>query len=385
MPERFLCDISVCEEDVYNSLAGLDASKAMGLDQIGPKILKTCAVALYPVITRLFQMCLNDCKIPSEWKLHKIVPIFKAKDKVQIANYRPISLLSCLSKVFEHVVYDKISGFLYEVIDPAQFGFLPNHSCVQQLLLMVEMILENWESGGGTDVIYLDIRKAFDTVPHRELLHKLRMAGISGKLWRLLKDYLTNRFHCVSVDGELSSFLPVRSGVPQGSILGPLMFLVYINDLPRALPLVGVLMFADDTKLLQKVVNECDRLRMQEELGNVMQWSSMWKLDFNELKCVVLSFGRSQAENYTMREEHLACSSSCKDLGVTVCTDLSWSQHHKNIIGKAYQILGLIRRTFGGSCNVETRKTLYLTLVRSKLTYCSQVWSAYSTAKLATS
>ena len=156
----------------YYVLVSLNPNKAMGVDCIGPKVLKTCAIALYLPIHHLFSLCISQHKFPEEWNIHRITPIFKSGDKSNVKNYRPISLLCCISKVLERIIYDKIIDFISVSISKGQFGFLPNRSCVQQLLLFVNSIHNSLESKTQTDVIYLDFKKAFDSVPHGELLFK---------------------------------------------------------------------------------------------------------------------------------------------------------------------------------------------------------------------
>ncbi len=163
-------------------LTSLNPTKAQGIDGIGPKILRSCASALYVVIHHLFTMSLWYYKIPFEWKVHCIVPIYKSGDKSSVTNYRPISLLCCISKVLERLMYDKIFPFVGRMISTAQFGFLKNHSCLQQLLTFLDNVINSLTCNEQIDTVYLDFRKAFDKVPHTELLHKLKSIGISGSL-----------------------------------------------------------------------------------------------------------------------------------------------------------------------------------------------------------
>ena len=372
-----LSDVVISEDEVYHALITLDSSKAMGLDGIGPRVLRACALALCPVLHHLFSLCLTQQKFPMDWKLHKIVPVFKSADKSSIANYRPISLLSVTSKVFERLIVDKIGDFIFRTITPSQFGFLPCHSSVQQVLLFINALLQNWNSGSVSEVIYLDICKAFDSVPHQELLFKLWRAGIVGNLWCLLRDYLTSRLQCVAVEDSISGFLPVSSGVPQGSIVGPLLFILYVNDLPVAVPSSKVFMYADDTKLLRHIHCEADYHGLQSALDLLSSWSDKWLLRFNGQKCVSLAFAKKNCVSTfdcSLNGKVLDRKDSVKDLGIVMSSDLTWSKHLDFIIAKSYKQLGLLRRTFGVSIGVDTKKSLYLSLVRSQLSYASQIW-----------
>ena len=243
-----LSKINISDLDVYNVLVGLDTTKAMGPDGIPPIVLSTCASALYKPLHYLFSMCLNSGYLPFEWKLHKVTPIYKSGDRCQIKNYRPISLLCNTSKVLERLIYNKIIDHVISYVKPVQFGFMPCRSTVQQLLLFMHDIFNSCQ----TDAIYLDISKAFDTVSHVHLLDKLTSIDIVGDLWLWFRAYLMNRFQYVSVNNYYSQLLPVESGVPQGSILGPLLFVVYVNDLPDTVLHSKILLFADDTKCFRQ-------------------------------------------------------------------------------------------------------------------------------------
>ena len=249
-------------------------------------------------------------------------------------------------------------------------------STLQQMLVFLNHIVNN---PAQTDVIYLDIRKAFDTVSHSILLRKLWLAGITGSFWAWFKAYLTNRVQKVSINNSLSDTLPVVSGVPQGSILGPILFLIYINGITESVQHSHLLQFADDTKCFKSVSSISDQALLQDDLNTLCHWAISVQLEFNLSKCTQVTFKPSPATSslatsYDMLHCSLSCNDTCKDLGLIVSNDITRDKHYEYVIARAYKILGLIRRTFSVShCSLAKAK-LYTTLVRSQLTYCTQLW-----------
>ena len=222
----------------------------------------------------------------------------------------------------------------------------------------------------------MDIRKAFDSIPHNALLLKLWLVGICGNLWSWFKGYLLSRTQCVTVRGHWSEFLPVLSGVPMGSILGPLLFLVYINDLPAATSFSTTLMFADDTKCLRNVRIISDCRLLQKDLRAFSKWSTTARLQFNIAKSAILRFCPSDPPfDFPYSFDNMQSTlQSYTDLGVTMYSSLNWSLHYNVLCSKAYRILGLLRRLFSPSCSVQAKQLLYMSLVRSQLTFCSPIW-----------
>ena len=262
-------------------------------------------------------------------------------------------------------------------ISSSQFGFIRNHSTVKQLLLHTKNIICASERNKQLDTINLDIRKAFDTVPHDLLLLNLWNVGVTGSLWRLLQAYLLYRHQCVSVEGHHSGWLSVGSGVPQGSILGPLLFIIHINDLPSFVSFSSTLLYADDTKLSHPVSSPSDCSLLQLDIQALEQWSSHSGLSFNASKSFLMRFcNRSPlaSVDYSLNDSVISYVSSCRDLGVIFSSDLSWTDHYKVISRNAYNQLYVIKRSFSAFCPPHIKRLLYISLVRSKLSYCSQVW-----------
>ena len=342
--------------------------------------MKLCADTLAQPLHSFFSTCIELGTIPQEWKIHKICPIPKSGNLLEVKNYRPISLLSIVSKVLERIIFNKIIDFLRPKFSKQQFGFQKNKSSLSQLLSSFAYILEEIDKGSTVDMIFLDLKKAFDTVPHEELLFKLWNIGITGPLWFWFKSYLANRQHFVSVDNNSSTLLPVLSGVPQGSILGPVLFLVYINDLPEQINYASCYLFADDTKLIKSIRGINDSLLMQSDVDSLHRWCEQWKLKLNASKCQTLSISLSnhhqnhQCQHYSIDGAKLDSTNSQRDLGVLVKCDLSWTDHLNQICGRGYRSLNMIRRTIPPGATIILKKQLYISLVRSHLTYCSQLW-----------
>ena len=229
------------------------------------------------------------------------------------------------------------------------------------------------------DTVYLDFSKAFDKVNHELLLLKLRRMGIGGKLLRWFSDYLSGRYQKVTVLGETSHSLPVLSGVPQGSILGPLLFLVYVNDLPTCVSSTSsVAMFADDTKCYRRIKSVDDAEALQLDLNRIAEWCMKWQMELNQGKCCVLRVTRNTNPTlyqYRLHGQELKSVNKQRDLGVIVTEDLKWTTNVRDVSSKANRMLGYVKRASYDMREPKSRKILYLALVRSKLGYCSQVWA----------
>ena len=376
-PHTQLCTIDIDDNDVYEALSILDTTKAMGTDNASPRVLKACACALCQPLTILFQACIRNCQLPEIWKVHKITPIPKSSNNSHIANYRPISLLCIPSKVLESIIYTKIIDFIRPRLSDRQFGFLSGRSSTMQLLKCYSQVMQAFEDSNPVDMLYLDIRKAFDSVPHEELLFKLWRIGITGPLWKWFRAYLKGRHHYVHYSGHPSPLLPVLSGVPQGSVLGPLLFLIYINDIPDYIHASTVYHFADDTKLLKVMRTTSDSSELQADLDAVNLWGKEWLLTLNTRKSAHLTFSLSRKTNQSCYEsEDLVIDgvTSYEDLGILVQEDLSWSKQIASLCSKAYGALHVLRRVLQPSSNPGLKKRLYLSLVRSYFSYCPQLW-----------
>ncbi len=376
--------IPVSIEEVLCLLSALSIGKATGPDGISARLLKECANVIAPSLTELFNKSLASGKVPTEWKYANIVPVPKTSETRIINNYRPISLLSLVSKVLEHVVHARSLYIVKPLLHPQQHGFRSQRSCITQLLDVVHNIGKALDCGKEIDMIYLDFSKAFDSVPHDKLIVKLQQFGITGPLLDWYRDYLSGRKQRVVIDGVSSSYLDVTSGVPQGSIVGPPLFLVFVNDLPDAAEHSKVPMFADDSKCFRVIEMPHDTELLQSDLHSLCNWSSTSDLKFNLKKCTGIRFSRKrliESPEYSLNHQQIPLRSSQKDLGIIITNNLKWSTRISNIVSKANQMLGFLRRNCTHLTDTKCRRLLYLALVRAHLCYGSELWAPQSTSK----
>ena len=268
-PPQILNEINFSELEVFAALRSLNPDKALGPDGIPGRILKETAKQIAPSLTLLFNKSLHSAVVPGKWKLANVVPVFKRGIKEHVQNYRPISLLCIVSKVLERCISNNIWEHLQEIMNDHQHGFMPGRSSTSQLVGVLDKIGKVLDRGEQIDVIYLDMTKAFDKVNHELLINKLRRFGFKTNLLKQtyyywFQSYLYHRRQQVTVLGSTSSSLPVTSGVPQGSILGPTLFLLYVNDLPDAVTSSTIATFADDTKLFKRIASNTDSNKLQE-------------------------------------------------------------------------------------------------------------------------
>ena len=355
----------------------------MGPDSIHPLLLKELAHELAPIVYLLFRRSLDTGIVPDDWKLAHVTPIYKKGKKADPGNYRPVSLTSCLCKLLEKIVTAEMLKFLEEnsLLSDSQYGFRPKRSCAWQLLNVMETWTDLLENDDPFDCIFFDFRKAFDTVPHQRLLRKLTAHGITGKIGAWVENYLHNRQQKVAINGVLSDSVPVSSGVPQGSVIGPILFLIFINDLP-ALAENLVRLFADDTKLFGSSLTPVDCDRLQEDIDRFEEWARTWGMSFHPLKCKVMRFGKNaNPYEYTMSDGRggrvkLDVVDQEKDLGVTVDSKLTFRPHIVDITNKANQKVGMIKRGFE-YLDEDMFTTLFKSLVRPGLEYCHSVWKPH--------
>ena len=254
MTEHELSDITVTEAEVLDLLNLIDTSKSTGPDGISPCMLKEAANVIYPSLTRLINLSLQSCKFPREWKKAHVLPLHKKKERNILDNYRPVSLLSCISKILERAVFKHVFNYFREnfLISVYQSGLTPGDSTVNQLVQIYHMLCDALDKKKDVRIVFCDISKAFDRVWHNGLIYKLSSMGVKGSLLSWFRDYLCDRYQRVVLEGEQSTWGRINAGVPQGSVLGPLLFLVYINDITHVVN-SNIRLFADDTTIFIEV------------------------------------------------------------------------------------------------------------------------------------
>lgn len=373
------------ESVILDKLNKLNTTKSPGPDAIHPRILYELREYIVYPLKLLFDESYKQKKLPMDWRSANITALFKKGSRSNVSNYRPVSLTSIICKIMESVVRDNINKHFLDnnFFSKKQFGFIKGRSTVSQLLKMLDDWTEQLENGGHIDVVYSDFEKAFDKVPHKRLINKLTSYGLDSDTLEWIKAFLCFRKQRVKLNGKFSDWSLVLSGIPQGSILGPLLFIIFINDLPEFCEnSTDIYLFADDAKISKLIRSQSDQQLLQQSVDKIQQWSDKWKLKLNINKCKVVCYGRDRSTqgNYHMTIENkdiiLEQVDHFKDLGVIFDNHLSFQHHSNEKINKAYSILGIIKRNFT-YLTPEALVQIYKSMVRSHLEYAQSVWYPY--------
>lgn len=377
IPSLYIPNLS--EEIVLKALKKCKAKLTAGPDDIPSFILRDCAYVFVKPLTLLFNLALKNSLFPDIWKKAKICPIFKKGDKSDIGNYRQITILCNFSKLFESVLFEYFSFHFTSQISFHQHGFLKGRSTVTNLTCFTQYVAEVLDSGGQVDVIYTDFTKAFDRLDHTILLQKLFNIGVSESLLYFLNSYLRDRKLVVQQYGYKSVEICATSGVPQGSVLGPLFFLIFINDICLDLQ-SNILLYADDCKIFNSIASTGDCSILQDDLRKLNLWCAHNSLFLNVNKCNVMSFYRGKSlvtYDYYIGTETLQRSYKLTDLGIVFDTKLTFNDHITIVTDKAYKSLGFIIRNSKSFTDINTLILLFNAFVRSKLDYAAVVWDPY--------
>ena len=381
--ESFINSVTFDSSELAEAMEDLSANSAPGPDGFPAILLKKCRHALAPPLASIWRKSLEDGDIPAICKTATITPIHKGKSRAVAKNYRPVALTSHLIKVFEKVVRKNLVDFMESnnLFNHSQHGFRGGRSCLSQLLSHFDRITYEMEKGNGVDVVYLDFAKAFDKVDHGITIHKLRQLGLRGKLGRWLTCFLTNRVQSVVVEGRKSQPQPVISGVPQGSVLGPLIFLVLIGDIDKNVAFSFISSFADDTRVGKGIASEENVQQLQTDLEAIYGWSVENNMTFNSDKFELVRYKGANSKEIQLCTSYRSNDGSTipekqhvRDLGVTMSNDATFTQHIQEKCTAIKSKIAWVLRTF------KTREktpmlTLWKTLIMCHLDYCSQLWS----------
>ena len=371
-------EIVLSVHEVENVIKNLEPNKAVGPDLIHNRIIKAASPVIASALTLLFNKSLSEGRFPRCWKIAHITPIHKKDNQSICSNYRPISLLSCIGKVLEKCIQKRLLQFLKEnnKINSCQSGFIPKDSTIYQLLSIYDDFCRSLDDKVSTEAIFFDISKAFDRVWHRGLLHKLNSTGIQGPLLNWFSDYLQNRTQAVVIKGQKSNYLNITAGVPQGSVLGPTLFLIYINDLTHSINST-IKLFADDTSMYLTLDNNPTRtLRLNSDLEKIKTWAQTWKVTFNANKTDKLNIcNRNTVIPESLYFDNLLLSTSeqHKHLGIILQGNCKWEEHITYLISKCRTNINCIC-SYKYRLNRKTLETMYKSYILPLLDYADVIW-----------
>ena len=373
-------DFIITRKSIIDCIKHLKSNSSAGPDSLPSKFFKHFADQLSIPLQTIFSRSFDEGKLPVDWKFATIVPIFKNKGKAtDPINYRPISLTCICCKLMERLLKNNIYSHLVNnnAITNHQHGFVSKKSTQTQLLECTNVWFIWLDEKEGVDVVYKDVSKAFDTVSHPKLLNKLASYGIQGKFLNWVRDFLAARTQAVKINSSSSDRLPVTSGVPQGSVLGPLLYLIYSNDIIDVLNNCFVKIFADDCKFYLMTKLLPNHLLFIEDIAKIFGWYDANQLRISLEKCLILQLGRyNPRREYTANAIKLNPVQRVKDLGVLISNDLEFSENCSVISKKAFQKSALIYKTFSYKSR-NFLMALYKTYVRPQLEYCSAIWSPH--------
>ena len=359
---------------MQEKLKHLNIYKSTRPDLLHPRILQTLEDSLSAPLTYIFNSSAETGIIPVDWKSANVTAIHKKGSIQEPGNYRPISLTSVVCKTMGRLVKERLITHLEgdNLIGDSQHGFRNKHSCLTSLLDFFAQVIDTYDTDNNkaVDLVYFDFHKAFDKVPHQRIMAKVNAHGIQGDADRWITSWLAGCRQRVCINQTTSDWTPITSGVPQGSVLGPLLFLIYINDLDNNI-ISKISKFADDTKLCHRARHPEDIIELQEDINKLEDWANKWKMKFNVDKCAVIHIGHNNTNgNYTMTNQQQ------RDLGIIITKDLKWQQQTEKSCKTADRVLGFIASNFKYK-NKERMLPLYKSLIRPHLEYAVQFWSPH--------
>ena len=378
--EEDLTDINITEKDIIDAINEVNEKSSAGPDEVPAVFLKMTKEAIAKPLKILFRKSMDEGVIPDIFKLANITPIHKGGAKTKPEQYRPVSLTSHIMKIFERIIKKQLLSHLVKnnLINEKQYGFIPGRSTQSQLLAHYKDIFEAMENGVRVDTVFLDFAKAFDKVDHSILMRKVIKHKIKGKLGKWIMEFLNNRKFNVIANGTKSETEDVLSGVPQGTVLAAILFIIMISDIDENIKKCIVRCFADDTKVSNKIKTEEDKQIMQEDLNIIYKWAQDNSMKFNSNKFEQLSCGElkdvTTVPYKNPANEDIISGNTVKDLGILTNSDINFKDHIDNIVTSSRIKTGIIMRTFI-TRDAELMIQLFNTYVRSRLEYCCSVWS----------
>ena len=380
------------DEELQEAFDSLKSNKSPGFDEISSSIVTSCSASIFSPLKHIFNLSLQKGIFPNSMKVARVSPIFKKDEEFLFTNYRPISVLPCFSKLLERLMYNRLYNYLLEhnLLYEKQFGFQASNSTEHAVIQLVDQILHAFKENKYTLGIFIDLSKAFDTVNHDILLKKLEMYGIKGNNLKWFCSYLEHRKQFIKFDNQHTNFEVLQCGVPQGSILGPLLFLVFVNDLKNSTKLLEPIMFADDTNLFYtnnniKTLFEIANL----ELQNVNEWFIANKLSLNAEKTKYLFFHKQRVieniplklPNLTFNGVEIKRESSIKFLGVMIDENITWRKHIELVENKMSKLIGILYRA-SPYLDRKSLKSIYFSFIHSYVNYCNIAWASTAKTKL---
>lgn len=372
-------NITVTLQEIIDIILSLDTSKATGPDGISAKMLKETARTIAPSLTRLINLSLSTSIVPQGWKQANVIPIHKKNEKSNFDNYRPISLLNITSKICEKAIFKHVFNYIQDnsLLSIHQSGFTPGDSTVNQLAYLYNVFCKALNDKKDIRIVFCDQSKAFDRVWHFGLKLKLKSIGITKDLLSWFENYLNNRQQRVIIKGSFSKWGKIEAGVPQGSVLGPLLFLIYINDITDNIK-SNIKLFADDTSLFVTIDQdeEVKTKELNEDLCTIDKWAKRWLVTFNpsKTKSMYITLKQEKQHPPLLFDGHtLDSTNNHKHLGLTFNSTLTWKEHIENITTSANKKLALLNG-LKHLLDRQTLLTMYLSFIRPKLEYANTIW-----------
>ncbi|CAG9134629.1 unnamed protein product [Plutella xylostella] len=370
---------TITEKDIRDSVRGFNTAAAPGPDAVPTFLVKDCIHALIKPLLHLYNLAVQSCEYPTAWKLSRVTPVPKSSS-INVPEHRPIAVLSVFAKLFEHILNKQITRQIEPYLDDSQHGFRVGRSATTNHICFVDSTLSEMDAGYQVDTAFFDFRKAFDVVNNDLLLIKLASFGFDTGLLKFIASYLANRRQYVKLGPYCSDDYHTRSGVSQGSTIGPTLFALMVNDLPKVLQVCKCLMYADDLKIYTSIKSTVDCESLQQDIDAIGHWSELNDMNFNVDKCRVMTFGRLQSlveQSYTLLGCPIQRVEEIRDLGVLLDPQLSFRNQILACCKSANKTLGYVMRTASHFSDTRVAMVLYNSFVRSKLEFDAITWGPY--------